>query len=389
MTSRRQFLSVASAGAAFALMPKLSFASADTDRRFIFVIQRGAADGLHLVAPYGDANYKSMRGALAIDPAVPNQNGNTAFKLDGMFALHPSFVDTAAMYGAGEVLVLHAIGSPYKDRSHFDGQNVIETGGTSPYQLKDGWLNRLAAMLPKSRSAPIAFAPTLPMALRGKADVTSYAPSALHNPNADLFARISAMYQNDDQLHGLWTAALATQDMAKDASAGQDARGIGKLAASFLARPDGPRIAMIETNGWDTHNQQEARLSRLLTGFDGMMTALKTGMGDAWAQTTVLVATEFGRTVAVNGTGGTDHGTASSAMLLGGAVKGGRVLADWPGLAQASLFEGRDLRATLELDSLIAAAVSETFGLDPDRVAKELFPGVPRNKRMQGLIKTA
>lgn len=389
MTTRRQFLSLASASAAFALTPKLSFASADTDRRFVFVIQRGAADGLHLVAPYGDANYKAMRGAIAIDPSIASPNGNVPTRLDDMFALHPSFVDTGSMYKSGELLVLHAIGSPYKDRSHFDGQNVIETGGTSPYQLKDGWLNRLAAMLPKSKSSPIAFAPTLPMALRGKADVTSYAPSALHNPNADLFARISAMYQGDEQLHGLWTAALATQDMAKEASAGQDPRGIGKLAASFLARPDGPRIAMIETNGWDTHNQQEARLSRLLAGFDGMLSSLKTGMGEAWAQTTVLVATEFGRTVAVNGTGGTDHGTAASAMLLGGAVKGGRVIADWPGLSQSALFEGRDLRATLELDSLIATAVSETFGLDPDRVAKELFPGVPRARRMQGLIKSA
>ncbi|MBB2999297.1 uncharacterized protein (DUF1501 family) [Paraburkholderia tropica] len=383
MLSRRHFLRVAAAGAgAMLVAPQLVFASAATDRRFVFVIQRGAADGLNIVVPYADPAYASLRGALAIDT-------DKAAKLDGTFALHPSLALTAQLYRSGQALFVHAIASPYRDRSHFDGQNVLETGGRAPYQVKDGWLNRLVAQIGPTRGdSAIALAPTVPLALRGAAHATSYAPSALPAASDDLLTRVSALYESDAQLRGLWTSAMNARGLAGDASAKQDPASLGKLAADFLARPDGPRIAMIETGGWDTHSAQNARLGNQLKALDTMLAALRSGLGPVWDKTGVLVATEFGRTAAANGTGGTDHGQGSVAMLMGGAVAGGRVIADWPGLRHADLYEGRDLKPTASLDALIAGAAAESLGLDPQRTAAALFAEAGTTRPMTGLIRT-
>ncbi len=385
MTHRRQFLRLAAASAGLLMVaPRLALAAAATDRRFIFVIQRGAADGLSIVVPYADPAYAALRGALAIDPA-------SATRLDGSFALHPALAETARLYAAGQALMVQAVASPYRDRSHFDGQNVLETGGTAPYQLKDGWLNRLLGLLPRSSKEAIALAPTVPMALRGPVEVASYAASSLPQANDDLLLRVEQLYAADAQLHALWAAAMDTRAMAEAEGSGrarQDPASVGKLAAGFLARPDGPRIAMIETGGWDTHTAQNPRMATQLKNLDALIAALRDGLGPAWAQTTVLIATEFGRTAAANGTGGTDHGTGAAAMLLGGAVQGGRVLADWPGLAPAALRDGRDLRPTLSLDHLIASATGECFGIDPARVARTLFPQLPAGKGMPRLLRS-
>jgi uncharacterized protein (DUF1501 family) len=381
MLSRRKFLSVAAAGAgAILVSPQIAFASVATDRRFVFVIQRGAADGLNIVVPYAEPAYATLRGALAID-------ASSATRLDGTFALHPSLVQTAAMYANHQALFVHAVASPYRDRSHFDGQNVLETGGTSPYQMKDGWLNRLVASMPTTRENAIAFAPTVPMALRGKAAVTSYAPSGLPQAPDDLLMRVSQLYDQDAQLRPLWESAMTARGLAGDAGARQDPASLGKLAAGFLSRDNGPRIAMIETGGWDTHTAQNARLANQLKALDAMLAALRDGMGPLWNKTTVVVATEFGRTAAANGTGGTDHGTGSVAMVLGGSVAGGRVLADWPGLKPGDLYEARDLKPTLSLDALIAGAASESLGLDPQRTAGTLFGQTGGMRPMTGLVR--
>ena len=364
--------------------PKLLFAQAATERRFIFIIQRGAADGLNIVIPYAEPAYASQRGALAID-------AQAAWKLDGTFALHPALPKLRELYGAGEASFLHAVASPYRDRSHFDGQNVLETGGRAPYQLKDGWMNRLLSLLPRTGKEAIAFSSAVPMALQGGAEVTTYAPSTLPQANEDLLTRVAQLYARDGQLQALWTSALEARGMAGAGREGdgnrQDAAGLGRIAAGFLARADGPRLAMIETSGWDTHSGQDARLAFQLRGLDGLIGALREGMGAAWSQTVVVVATEFGRTVAANGTGGTDHGTAAAAMVIGGAVHGGRILADWPGLTQANLFEGRDLKPTLGLDMLIASACAETFTLDPERTVRTLFPDAARDKLIHRLLR--
>lgn len=364
---RRTFLSGMGLGTGLLFAPRLAFASAASERRFVFVIQRGAADGLNTVIPYGDPGYAAQRGALAIDPA-------TAVKLDGTFALHPSLAETGKMYGAGQALFIQAVASPYRDRSHFDGQNVLESGGGQPYAVKDGWLNRLVGLLPHSADPAIALAATVPLALRGANPVTSYAASPIPDPSDDLLMRVGQLYAQDAQLHSLWSAAMDARSLAGDAATKQDPASTGRLAAGFLAKPDGPRIAMIETGGWDTHSGQNPRLATQLRNLDTLVAALRDGLGPVWNQTVVLVATEFGRTVAANGTNGTDHGTASAAMILGGAVKGGRVIADWPGLAPAALYEGRDLKPTTDLDGIITALLAENFALEPARVARTIAP---------------
>lgn len=367
-------------GAASLLPARLAYAAAAPgERRFVFIIQRGAADGLATLAPLGDPAFERARGALAEDFAG-------AAKLDTTFALHPALTGMGTLYAQKQALFLHGVGIPYRDRSHFDAQNVLETGGTRPYEAKDGWMNRLLALLPGGTRA-MAVSPTVPAALRGARDVTSYANSRLPDPDAELMSRVSQMYAGDKQLHALWVSSMQARMMAAgNDDSGQDPVATGKLAASLMSGPQGARVAMIETGGWDTHYQQKGRIERQLKGLDAMVGALKTGLGPAWNETLVLVATEFGRTVAPNGTGGTDHGTGSLAMLLGGTVSGGKVVSDWPGLAQGQLFEDRDLKPTLALDAAIAGAVGAHFGLDPARVLATCFPG-GGSKPIGGLIR--
>lgn len=383
MINRRNLVLTGAAGAlSLGFAPRLAFAQAASDRRFVFIIQRGAADGLGTLAPVGDPAFAAQRGVLAQDFA-------DAAKLDAMFALHPNLKNVAQMYAAKEAMFVHAVASPYRDRSHFDAQNVLETGGAAAYQLKDGWLNRLLAILPDDQRKGLAIAATIPMALRGKVEVASYAPSVLPDASDDLLGRVAMLYAEDPQLHAIWEQATATRTLTGDLAAnnGRNAAATGALAARLLAADNGARIAMIETGGWDTHAGQRGRLGAQLNGMDQMIAALKTGLGPLWGKTLVLVATEFGRTVKVNGTQGTDHGTASVAWLLGGAVKGGRVVADWPGLSDAALYEGRDLRPTAGLDAVIGSAVATHFGVDPARAMPALFPGQKSARAMDGLVR--
>lgn len=379
--SRRDFLRMSAVGAAMTLVaPRLALGAAATDRRFVFVIQRGAADGLDTVIPYADPAYMRLRGALAIDPSA-------ATKLDGTFALHPSLVEVAKLFAARQAMFVHAVASPYRERSHFDGQNVLESGGASPYELKDGWLNRLLALLPRQKDAAIAMTPAVPLALRGSMEVASYAPSSPKRADDDLLKRVDQLYAEDAQLHALWSSAMDARSMAGP-STGQNPAELGRLAARFLVQPQGPRVAMLETGGWDTHSAQATRLANQLKSLDAVLAALRDGLGAAWMETTVLVATEFGRTAAANGTGGTDHGTGSVAMLLGGPVNGGRVLSDWPGLETGALYQQRDLRPTTNLDTLIASAAGECFGVEPDRLARTLFPKVAEEKTLSNLLRS-
>lgn len=381
MIDRRSLLTHGAmlSGALFA--PQIAWAAVPTERRLVFVIQRGAADGLATLAPTGDPAYAGLRGELA------NIGGGT--KLDGMFTLHPALTQLAGRYLAGEALFVHATASPYRDRSHFDGQNVLETGGKLPYDRDDGWMNRLIGLLPGGAAKALALAPAIPTALRGAASVSSYAPTNLPDASAEYLQRIGRLYAGDPQLHALWAEAVQTRAMAENLveDGGRGAAASGKMAASLMTGPAGARLVMIESNGWDTHAGQRGRLANQLIGLDALLAALHDGLGTAWADTLVIVATEFGRTAAVNGTGGTDHGTGGMAFMLGGTVKGGRVLADWPGLSQSALYEGRDLRPTTPLDSVLSGAIAGHFGLDPVRAARTLFPG-GAGRPLEGLIRT-
>lgn len=384
---RRQFLTRAGVASAMLCAPKIALAAAPTGRRLVFIVLRGAMDGIATLMPIGDPAYARLRGNFGPPPAA-----GAPLKLTTDFALHPGLAQTAALYARGEAAFVHAIASPYRERSHFDAQNVLETGGTAAYALKDGWLNRLLPLLPRAKEPAVALSATLPMALRGPAPATSFAPSQLPQADDDLLARAGALYAGDPQLHALWSQALGARNAAgtdarTDSNARANPAALGKLAATFLAKPDGARVAVIELGGWDTHANQPGRLTQQLRQLDAVIAALHTGLGPDWRQTIVVAATEFGRTAAPNGTGGTDHGTGGAAILAGGALQGGRIIADWPGLAPSQLHEGRDLKPTADLRALFAGLAADHFGLDPALVSRTLFAGAGV-RPLSGLVRS-
>jgi uncharacterized protein (DUF1501 family) len=370
--SRRSMILSGITVAVTGTLPGFAFAAAGTPKRLVFVIQRGAADGLAIVAPTGDPAFAAARRAMADETA-----GGT--RLNGMFTLHPALAQTASLYAGKQAHFAHAVATRYRDRSHFDGQNMLEGGGSRPYGRDDGWVGRLLTLLPPAERDAIAIAPAVPLALRGTMQVGTYAPSRLPQADADLIARLTALYADDPLLHPLWDSAVKTQELASDIGGndGRNGADLGRLAASLMLPADGARVMMLETGGWDTHSGQRGRLAAQLRGLDQLVGALQAGLGSAWNDTLVIVATEFGRTVEVNGTGGTDHGTASTAIFLGGRLEaGGAVTADWPGLGAAARYEGRDLKPTRDLERVIASAVAHHYALDPGRVMSTLYPDI-------------
>jgi uncharacterized protein (DUF1501 family) len=366
-------------------LPRIAFAQGAGRRNLLFVMLRGAADGMALLAPVGDPGFAALRPQFVADY-------ENAPRLDGFFALHPALAGIAETAAAGEALFVHAAATAYRERSHFDGQNLLESGGASPYASKDGWLNRLAALMAEGAGSPpraLAIAPAVPLALRGAAPVSNYAPSALPDASEDLMARVGQLYAGDSELDALWARALETKAMAADDGLRnlRDARAAGELAASLMREADGARIGMIELGGWDTHANQRTAFARSARQLDALIAAYRTAMGADWADTMVLVATEFGRTARANGTGGTDHGTAGAALVLGGGVRGGRVVADWPGLGESQLFEGRDLAPTIALEAVLAGAVAGHLRLDPRTVMARLFPGRTATAPSQGIVR--
>ena len=391
--SRRVALGLlGSAGIAASILPsRIAFARTGLGgRKLVFILQRGAACGLSTIVPVGDPGYAAHRAEM-------RDTDGSGLKLDSLFTLNPALPHIGSAYQAKQALFVHAIASAYRERSHFDAQNIVETGGLAPYAQKDGWMNRLLAVLAQENGTQpkaLAYAPAIPAALRGNIPVASYAPSALPDASDDLIARVGQLYAKDTPLHGALETALATRKMAEGSDmmgngGGGKTAGMatGKAVAQLMAGPQGADVVMVETGGWDTHNAQSRRLAQGLSGVDAMVAALQSGLGAEWGNSLVIVATEFGRTVAVNGTGGTDHGTGGAAMLLGGTVSGGRVMADWPGLAQAKLYQDRDLMPTTSLENLISGAVAGHFGLDPAKTAKVLYPAHTALRPIAGLTR--
>lgn len=367
---RRTMLAGSAALTAAVLGPKMAFARAEGDKRLLLLVMRGATDGLALAAPLADPAFRAARSKW-IDTYAD------APKLDGTFSLHPALAETARLYGAGDALFVHAVATGYRERSHFDAQNLLETGGSKPFERRDGFLNRFLGLLEGSQSPAIALASALPLALRGSNPASTYAPTTLPKASEALLERLPDLYAGDPQLAGLWQQAQQTEAIAdiSDMNSLKRAQDAGTLAARMLSDPKGARVVMLDLPGWDTHANQLVMLQRRFSQFDGLMAAFRKDIGSVWDNTLVLVVTEFGRTVAINGTNGTDHGTGSAAMLMGGAVRGGRVLADWPGLAAGQLYEGRDLKPTISLEALTSGALAGHFGLDAEKVMRTLYPG--------------
>jgi uncharacterized protein (DUF1501 family) len=379
MVTRREVLKTIG-GLAAASLPGLALAArAGTERRLVLVFLRGGLDGLCAVPAHGDPDFIAQRGDLAI--ARPGEAGG-ALRLDGFFGLSPYLPEMHKLYEARELAVLHAIASPYRDRSHFDGQNVLENGTAKPFGRDAGWLS--IALAEHAGAGAVALGPAIPLLLRGPASVTSWSPSAMPVPDPDLLERLAQLYRNDPLLAQPLAAARHANGMMEGSDG---ARGMGagaqpviayaKAAGAFLAKPDGPRVATIDFGGWDSHANQVGEyspLTRNLRLLDRTVHTLKDSLGAAWKHTAVLIVTEFGRTVAINGSRGTDHGTAGAAFVAGGVVRGGRVIADWPGLSDRALHEGRDLRPTLDLRALLKAALVAQLGLAEEPLERQVFP---------------
>ena len=398
MLNRRDILKTIGLGTAAAAIPGITFARSDGDARLVLIILRGAVDGLAMIAPYGDDNYRNLRGELAIPP--PGMNGGL-LKLDGMFGLHPAMRSTWEFYQQGQLLPVHAIASPYRERSHFDGQDVLENGVTRAGEKRDGWLNRAIAPLGGvlGQESAIALSQNTPLVLRGDNSVTSWAPSRLPGADDDTLRRLASLYANDEFFSTRLEQALASQDIASDMPGmngrmkrndSAQSKAMAQAAARFLRAPEGPRIAVLEAGGWDTHANQGAASGALATKFaalDAGIAELRRELGPVWSKTVVAVVTEFGRTARVNGTRGTDHGTATASLLIGGAVNGGRVMADWPGLSNSDLYQDRDLRPTTDLRSLFKGVLGEHLLLPENFVETEVFPDSRTVKPLRYVIR--
>jgi uncharacterized protein (DUF1501 family) len=398
MTNRRSVLlglgAIALAGMGHV---RLALAAAPVDRRLVVIVLRGAMDGLAAIPPYADPDYRALRGALAI--AAPGQ-ADGALDLDGAFGLHPRLTTLKALYDSRQLIVAHAVATPYRDRSHFDGQDLLENGTDVPHGTADGWLNRTLSLL--NGTSALALGDQVPLILRGDRDVASWAPKRLPGADPAFVSQVEQMYQRSPLLLAALENAVAADRMAAQALGAEQGtmkpggyrRGAAKIlaeaAGKFLADPGGPRIAVLEINGWDTHSGQgtaNGRLAQALAELDAAAAALKQSLGAAWDRTAVLTATEFGRTAAPNGTGGTDHGTASGAFLMGGAIEGGRVLTDWPGLDRSRLYQGRDLAPTMDLRALAKGVLRDHLGLPADALARVVFPGSADVAPMRDLIR--
>ncbi|THD63068.1 MAG: DUF1501 domain-containing protein [Bradyrhizobium sp.] len=394
--SRRGLLLGGASFAAWAYLPKFARAADGRDPRLIVVILRGALDGLATVAPSGDPDYAGLHGSIALTPDGPH----AAVMLDSFFALHPSMPEFARMYREKHAAVIHAVSTPYRDRSHFDGQDVLESGYAGPGRVQSGWLNRTLAALPRGDrvTSGLAVGPTTPLVLRGPAPTVGWAPVTLPQAADDTAARLLELYSHRDPA----LATALSQGLKLDKTAQGDdmkpkpgtnnigaMRLVARGAAKLMSADDGPRIAALAFDGWDTHANEGGpvgRLAQLLSGLDGALAEFESGLGERWRDTVVVVATEFGRTARINGTEGTDHGTGTIALLAGGAVKGGRVIADWPGLKPANLYEGRDLAPTTDLRAVIKGVLHDHLSLNERALAETVFPDSATVKPVKGLL---
>jgi uncharacterized protein (DUF1501 family) len=403
--SRRGFLTGGAASLTlWSLMPRAVLAGT-RDPRLLIVVLRGGLDGLAMVAPVGDPDYARLRAGLAL----PASGEGAGLALDGFFVLNATMPALHGLYQKGEALIVHAVHTPYRARSHFDGQDVLESGLAGVGKINDGWLNRALAELPAAGKASprgLAVGAVVPLVMRGKAPVLSWIPRVYGTPlRESTIARLHDLYSETDPVLAKAFAEGLEISRVADASAGmapaqqaaqtpatrltREFTEAAQAAAKFLASPDGPRIGVLSYNGWDTHANEgpiKGQLAVRLGGLDAAIGALQSGMGGAWKDMVALIVTEFGRTARVNGTDGTDHGMATVAVAVGGAVKGGRILADWPGLREAALYEGRDLAPTRDLRAVLKGVLRDHLGLPDGALAGTVFPDSALAKPLDGLI---
>ncbi|WP_454715339.1 DUF1501 domain-containing protein [Caulobacter segnis] len=397
-----------------------AFAASEGDlakKKLVVVICRGGMDGLSVSPPVGDSNYAALRGSIALRP-------DQVLKLDETFGLHPALKTVHALAQQGQARIAPAIASPDRARSHFEAQDVLETGAAHVYGTETGWLNRtLEALAPVRRVEGLSVGTTAPLILRGKVQAASWSPGKGVDETARLPTLLQDLYRNDPMLGPAFARGLETETMAQQAmtalaatpamnvaaastpsmmqpasmsptmandrqnrAGSEAARKLGSTLGGFMTQAGGPQIAAISLDGFDTHAGQLGQIATRLTYMDAVLDGLHTGLGAEWKNTVVVAVTEFGRTARVNGTGGTDHGTASTGLILGGALKKGGIVGDWPGLAQNALFENRDTAPTLDMRGLFKGVLADHIGVDRAVLESKVFPDSAAAKPVTGLV---
>jgi len=409
MNRRRVLASAAGLGLSVTFLGRPALADTDSaldKRKLVVVICRGGMDGLSVSPPVGDADYQGLRRGIAYKP-------EDVLKLDGTFGLHPALTSVHALALQGQARIAPAVATPDRARSHFEAQDVLESGSAQVYATTSGWLNRALEALPASRKAQgLYVGATTPLILRGKVQAASWSPGKGVDETARLPTLLQDLYRTDPLMGPAFARGLETESMAQAAMTamappvgpdgqaapgmmapgvggrgGRDAaRKLGATLAGFMVQDGGPRIAAISLDGWDTHAGQAGQINTRLTYLDAVLSGLNTGLGDEWKNTVVVTVTEFGRTARVNGTNGTDHGTASTALVLGGALKPGGIIGDWPGLAQPALFENRDLAPTLDMRSLFKGLLADHMGVDRAALEARVFASSADARAVTGLV---
>ena len=394
LSRRRVLQGMTAVGAYTALFdhPGMSWAETVTDRRLVVILLRGGLDGINTVVPYADPAYRTARGSLTLNgPGEPDG----IIDLDRYFGLHPKLASLGPFFAKGELAAVHAVGLPPSGRSHFDSQDVLENGTNRPLGTRDGWLNRALAKLgsnePAGRRLGLSVGSSLPMILRGSAGVASWAPEFLPSLEPAFLDKVETLYMDDPLLRSMLARGIQTDAMMAKllSDSGQTpvhrrkrksteiemmVAAVGKL----LASADGPRVAVFDTGGYDTHANQGTATGALARNLESLatgLTVLAETLQPVWDRTVIVTATEFGRTVVANGTGGTDHGTASASLLLGGAVNGGHIFGSWPGIESRHLYEGRDLATTTDMRSLFKGLLRDHLGLEEEILDSAVFPG--------------
>ena len=423
--SRRSALAAAAGiGVSVTFLGRQAFADVDGDlakRKLVVIICRGAMDGLSVSPPVGDPDYRSLRGEIAI-AGFDQPNG--ALKLDSTFGLHPKLTTVHALAMKGQARIAPAVATPDRARSHFEAQDVLESGSNVVYGASSGWLNRAMESLGPRKIEAISVGAQAPLILRGKVQAASWSPGGFKERDTRLPGILADLYAHDPLLGPALASGLSTETMAKAATASeaamsppvmtapastpgqppmaamssmpqqggdptarayaqagragsQAARTLGTTLAGFMIQPNGPQVAAISIDGFDTHANQgnaEGQLANRLAYLDAVIDGLSSGLGPEWRNTVVVAATEFGRTAHINGTKGTDHGTASTALVLGGGLKGGGIIGDWPTLQQAKLFESRDTAPTLDMRGLFKGVLAEQLGVSRSALDTAVFP---------------
>ncbi|MEZ8607964.1 MULTISPECIES: DUF1501 domain-containing protein [unclassified Vibrio] len=369
--NRRQFMGIAAAVGVSAMLPFPSFAKTGSDNIFIWVSLRGAMDGLNVVVPHADPDYSNLRPNIGLKP-------EQLVKLDDFFGLHPSLKQCHQWYESNELSFVHACSTAYRERSHFDGQKILENGTSDPFNTV-GWINRLLT-LSSEKYDGIAIDSGLPLIMQGESTVASWYPNRLKTRDKQT-ELLEELFQSDQMLSSNFESVMKIDQLVGDQGVGKQFKSLMGKTGDILSADNGPNIAALELGGWDTHANQgnvNGRLSNQLKTLDVGLAALKASLGDRWQKTVIIAASEFGRTAKENGTKGTDHGTGNVMFVAGGALPslkgaGGKVITNWPGLSQSQLYEGRDLSPTTDMRSVIKGVLNRHLSIEVKQL-NAIFP---------------